>query len=252
MDRLNDDATDQAMRDIYPVQVNVNPANAAMLTSGFFDPQFLALRKLVEDRIDTRDSMEEVQLDLRQRWQTKRGFPGQEHIVDWMTLDVGATFFPQPNRDNFGEVVNFIEYDWLWNIGDRTSLFSSGWFDPHEGGARVFNIGAQFNRPDRSSLLLSYRQIDPLESKAVVGAITVPFSAKYSLTASTSYDFGVHTQINSLSITRYGSDLQISLGFTYNSILNSFGFLFEVYPNLLPANRRLPPGAGLLSMAQGH
>jgi hypothetical protein len=252
MDRLNDDATDQAMRDIYPVQVNVNPANAAMLTSGFFDPQFLALRKLVDDRIDTRDSMEEVQLDLRQRWQTKRGFPGQEHIVDWMTLDVGATFFPQPNRDNFGEVVNFIEYDWTWNVGDRTSLFSSGWFDPHEGGARVFNIGAQFNRPDRSSLLLNYRQIDPLDSKAVVAAVTVPFSAKYSLTASTSYDFGVNTQINSLAITRYGTDLQISLGFTYNSILNSFGFLLEIYPNLLPANRRLPPGGGLLPMTQGH
>jgi hypothetical protein len=253
LDRLNDDASDQAMRDIYPLQSTFNPANAAMLTSGFFDPQLLALRKLVMNDIDTLDSIEEVTLDIRQRWQTKRGFPGQEHIVDWMTLDVSVSLFPQANRDDFGQVVNFIQYDWNWNIGDRTALFSSGWFDPHEGGARVFEIGASYNRPDKTSYFLSYREIDPLNSKAVIGAITIPFSAKYAITASSAYDFGVNSQINSLLITRTGSDLQISFGLTYNSILNNFGVLFEIFPNLIPANK-LPPGAGgfLSTLAQGH
>ena len=58
-------------------------------------------------------------------------------------LDVKATFFPQPNRDNFGETVNFIEYDWTWNIGDRTSLFSSGWFDPHPDAGRAWELAGQ-------------------------------------------------------------------------------------------------------------
>jgi hypothetical protein len=250
LDRLNDDASDQALRDIYPVQIGINPTNAVQLTSGFFDPQFMALRKLVLDKIDTRDSIDEVVLDLRQRWQTKRGFPGQEHIVDWMTLDVSATFFPQPNRDDFGQTVNFIEYDWTWNIGDRTALFSSGWFDPHEGGGRFFNVGAQFNRPDRTQFMLAYRQIDPLNSKAVIGSVTLPFSEKYSLTAASSYDFGVNSQVNSLVITRTGSDLMVSLGLTYNSILSNFGFVFEVYPNLVPANRRV--AGNILAPAQGR
>jgi hypothetical protein len=243
LDRLNDDESDQALRDITPWQPILNPANAAMLTSGFFDPQLFALRKLVFDKVDTLDSIDEFTLDLRQRWQTKRGFPGQEHIVDWMTLDLSASFFPQTSQ-NFGETVNFLQYDWMWAIGDRTSLFSSGWFDPHPGGARAWDFGGEINRPDRTSLYLGYRQIDPLNSKAIVASVTIPFSSKYSLTGSTSYDFGVNSQINSLMLTRVGSDLVLSLGLTYNSILNNVGFAFEIYPTLM---NRPPPGALALS-----
>ena len=35
-----------------------------------------------------------------------------------------------------------------------------------------------------------------------------------------------------LVITRIGSDLTMNVGFTYNAILNNFGFTFEVLPNL--------------------
>jgi hypothetical protein len=252
LDRLNDDASDQALRDIRPFQQALNPAHAVLLNSGFFDPQLYALRKLVENRIDTLDSMEEVQLGIRQRWQTKRGFPGQEHIVDWMTLDVQASIFPQASRDNFGSTAGFVEYDWTWNIGDRTALFSSGWFDPQSGGGRAFNIGATTSRPDRTNLTLNYRQIDPLNSKAIIASIVLPFSSKYSLTASSSYDFGVSTQINTLSVTRYGTDLMVTFGITYNSILNNIGFVFEILPNLVPENKRVPGGLGLTSLAQGR
>jgi hypothetical protein len=45
-------------------------------------------------------------------------------------------------------------------------------------------------------------------------------------------------------VTRIGSDLTMSVGFTYNAILNNFGFTFEILPNLLAMNRRA--GTGLL------
>jgi hypothetical protein len=32
----------------------------------------------------------------------------------------------------------------------------------------------------------------------------------------------------------------VALGFTYNTILNSFGVTFEVYPNLFPATKQIP------------
>jgi hypothetical protein len=246
LDQLNDNESNQSLRDIRPQQPFINPTNAGFLNSGFFDPQLYALRKLVTTNVDTLDSIETFQLDLNQRWQTKRGYPGAQHIIDWMTLDVSASFFPQANRDDNGKLVNYIAYDWSLNIGDRTSLFSSGWFDPYPGAARVWSFGSQFNRPDSSSLYLGYRQIDPLNSRQVIASVGVPFSSKYSITASTSYDFGTNTQINALSITRTGTDLMVSLGLTYNSILSSFGFAFEIYPNLLPATQRVPGlGSGL-------
>src|SRR5207245_317540 len=132
---------------------------------------------------------EVVQLDWRQRLQTKRGFPGMEHVVDWMTLDLGMTVFPRPDRDNFGETIGIMQYDWTWNIGDSTSLVSNGWMDPISGGPRVFTVGGNLMRPDRTNLYLGYRQIDPLNSKAIIANITYALNAKYALVGSTIYDF---------------------------------------------------------------
>jgi hypothetical protein len=239
-DRLNDDATDQALRDIKPQQINFNPGNAFFLTtSPLYDPQVYAIRRLIEDKIDTVDNMEVVQLDLRQRLQTKRGFPGQEHIIDWMTLDLSASIFPAANRDNFGSRFGFLEYDYNWNIGDRTALVSTGWVDPEEHGPRVFTVGTFLDRPDRTSFYIGYRQIDPLLSKAVTGAFTYVFSPKYAMTASSTYDFGTNQSLaNSVVFTRMGADLNVGVGVTYNALQNNFGVLVEVLPSLLQGHAR--------------
>jgi hypothetical protein len=158
-----------------------------------------------------------------------------------MTLDLSASYFPHSQRDNFGESFAFLQYDWTWNIGDRTALVSTGWFDPIDNGARVFTIGSYLNRPDRTNFYLGYRQIDPLNSRAVTGSVTYVFSPKYAVTANTTYDFGTsQSQSNSLVLTRMGSDVQVSFGINYNSILNNFGVTFEIFPNLVPENRRTP------------
>src|SRR5262249_21174326 len=120
LDRLNDDVNDYSLRWMTPNQPLYNTANGlALLTSPVYNTQLYALRQMVQNRIDTLDTIEELTLDVRQRWQTKRGFPGQEHVIDWMTLDLSATVFPAPQRDNFGSTFGFLTYDWNWNIGDR-------------------------------------------------------------------------------------------------------------------------------------
>jgi hypothetical protein len=253
LDMLNDWVTDQALRDIKPVEPSLNPNNGlALKFSPIYDPQIYAIQRLVDNRIDTLDTIDVVQLDLRQRWQTKRGYPGMQHIVDWMTLDVSGSFFPHSQRDNFGNSFAFLEYDWVWNIGDRTALVSSGWVDPYNDGPRVFTFGAYLNRPDRTNFFLGYREIDPLHSEAVTAAVTYIFSPKYAITASATWDFGVDTQINSLTLTRMGTDLQVSLGFSYNSILNNFGVSFEITPNIVPPSKRLPGLAALGPGALGN
>jgi hypothetical protein len=244
LDRLNDDATDQALRDIHYQQIFFNPANAAALTtSPLFDPQVYAIRRLIDSRIDTLDDINVMQLELSQRLQTRRGLGASEHVVDWMSLNVGVSLFPQPNRDNFGSVAGIIEYDWLWNIGDRTALFSNGWFDPESGGPRTFAVGGVIGRPDGTNFLLSYRQIDPLQSRSVIASMNYALSEKYYLTASTVWDFGVDVQTYSLGITRVGTDLQMTLSLGYNSVVKSFAFQFEIVPNLIRSRFSPPPGA---------
>jgi hypothetical protein len=240
LDRLNDDATDQAIRDITPRQPALNPANGIeLLTNPLYNPQLYAIRRLVDNRVDTLDTIEVIQADVRQRWQTKRGYPGMEHVVDYLTLDVSASFFPHPDRDNFGKSVAFLEYDSTWNVGDRTAIVSTGWIDPFPDGARVSTIGIFLNRPDRTNFFLGFRYIDPIDSRALTAAATYIFSPKYAITASTTYDFGINQALaNSLIITRIGTDLTMSVGFTYNALLNNFGFTMEIVPNVVAASRR--------------
>ena len=244
LDRLDDDVTDFTLRNMHVLEPNFYGLRGVGLVTSplFFDPQTYAIRRLVQTQIDTLDSIQVVQMDLRQRWQTKRGFPGSEHVVDWMTFDIQASIFPDAHRDNFNRTVGIVEYDWTWNIGDRTALFSSGWTEPFNNGPRVFNVGTTLGRPDSTSLTLSYRQIDPLNSRAIIAAITYPFSAKYALTAATVWDFGVSIQSYSLTFSRIGTDVQINLGVSYNSVLNTVGVTFEIIPNLLRGS--LKPGMG--------
>lgn len=243
LDRLNDDATDQALRDITPQQPVLNPANGLFLkNSPVFDPQLYAIRRLVTDRIDTLDSIEVFQGEIRQRWQTKRGYPGQQHIIDYVTLDLSGSFFPNPSRDNFDKSAAFLEYDATWNIGDRTALVSSGYYDPFDHGARVFTVGAYLNRADRTNFFVGYRTIDPVDSRALTGAVSYIFSPKYAITASATYDFGIQEALsNSLVVTRMGTDLTVSMGFTYNALVNNFGFTLEIIPNIVATGRRVTP-----------
>jgi hypothetical protein len=254
LDLINDDATNQALRDITPLQPLINPAHGLVLaTSPLYDPQLYAIRRLVDNRIDTVDSIEELELDVRQRLQTKRGYPGMEHTVDWMTLDLSASYFPNPSRDNFDQSWSFLQYDYTWNVGDRTALVSTGWFDPIDNGARVFTIGTFLNRTDRTNIYLGYREIQPLNSDAVTVALSYVFSPKYAMSVSSTYDFGTNQSLsNVVSFTRMGSDLQLTLGFTYNAILNTFGLVFEIYPNIVPENRRIPGMASLGSSTFGR
>jgi hypothetical protein len=244
LDRLNDDVSDQSLRFIRPLQSLYNPGNAtALVFAPWFNPQNYAIRRLVDNTVDTLDNMEVFQLSIDQRWQTKRGFPGNEHVIDWMSLNVGVSIFPHSQRDNFGHTFGILTYDWLWNVGDRTALYSTGWFEPFIDGPRVIDVGGVIGRPDTTSLTLGYRQIDPLNSKAVVASVIYPFSAKYAMTASTVWDFGNHISSYSIFMSRMGSDVMVNFGFSFSSTLNTFSFVFEMVPSITR-----PPGGAAAAL----
>ena len=242
LDRLNDDATDQAWRNMIPFEPTyITGLNGPLLANApspdsVFNPQRYAIRRLVLNKPDTLDDINVLQLDLRQRLQTKRGYPGLEHTVDLVTLETSLSYFPDAERDNFGHPFAFAEYDFLWNVGDRTALTATGWFEPYSHGSRYYTFGSYFNRPDRTTFYLGYRQVDPLNSRAVIASVGYQLSNRYYLSGSASYDFGINQALsNSLMLTRTGTDMTVTVGITYNSLVNNFGFQFLVVPNLLTA-----------------
>lgn len=239
-DRLNDDAVDQAYRNITPYQSQLVPGpNGVALMNGPgyspFNPQLYAIRRQVENRVDTIDSINVLQGDLRQRFQTKRGYPGLEHTVDFLTFDVSASYFPNATRDNFGHPFAFLEYGTVWNVGDRTALVSNGWFEPYEGGSRYWNAGVYLSRADRTNVYLGYRQTDPINSKAVQVSLGYQLSTRYYVNLGVNYDFGLQQALtNSFTLIRTGADLTATFGVTYNPLVtkNNIGFQFLIVPNL--------------------
>ena len=56
---------------------------------------------------------------------------------------------------------------------------------------------------------------------------------------------------NSLVFTRIGTDLRVSIGFSYNALQNSFGFTFEIMPNLVPPSQHGPTASPLAAAPLG-
>ena len=135
--------------------VHRRPAGPALATSPLFDPQRYAIRRLVDNRYDTLDTINVLQLEPRQRLQTKRGFPGPSTRSTGSRSTLSASVFPDADRDNFGESFAFLEYDFLWHIGDRTSVLVGRVVRPVRVRRRgTSTSGLHFNRPDGTTFYL--------------------------------------------------------------------------------------------------
>jgi hypothetical protein len=249
LDRLNDDVSDFSFRS-FRRYGGVNrapngglfrdtPEGVALATSPVFDPLLLANRRLIQNRPEILNDMQVLQGGIRQRWQTKRGPEGNDHTVDYMALDLSASFFPDRVRDNFGHSFGQFEYNFVWNIGDRTAFNSAGWFDPYSYGTRYFNLGMFFNRPDGSNLYVGYRHTDPIGSRVFLAVLGYQFSRKYSISVGNAFDFSNNfAQSTSVAFNRTGTDVTMSLGFSYNAFQNNLGVQFLLVPNAALANRQ--------------
>jgi hypothetical protein len=243
LDRVDDAATDQARRDLRLFRLTPaglaflgNPARQINLaTNPFFDPTLYILRRGIDGYEEIIDSMQFLRFGMRNRWQTKRGLPGQEHTVDWMTLSAFATWFPDGARDNYGNSFGLVDYDYTWRLGDRTTFLSQGLVEPFSGGTRYFSAGWFVERPERLAFFLGFRFIDPIGTRALIASSSYAFSEKYQLSWASSYDFGQGQNLgNSLVVTRVGTDLQVSLGLSYDALTNNFGVIFEIQSVLMP------------------
>ena len=93
------------------------------------------------------DDLQRFRFGLHQRWQTKRGLPGKERIVDLLQLDIDTSLFPKSDRDNFSESIGPTTYSLLYHIGDRFDVISDGYFDFFSTGLRSLSAGVRTSRP---------------------------------------------------------------------------------------------------------
>jgi hypothetical protein len=236
-DPLDDDAQEHfARRFIASDYAGVLPAK--------YDQRFFALRSGLQSWVSAPsteivDDLTLLRVAARQRWQTMRGLPGQQRLVDWITLDVESSLYPKSSRDNLGEDIGMIDYDFRWHLGDRVTVLSDGFVDVFDQGLRTFTFGGRYSRPERGSLYVGFRTIDgPITSNVLTASLAYRMSQKWLARASTSFDFGPTGNIGQrISLIRIGESALVRVGFNIDEGRDSIGVVLAIEPRFLPSGR---------------
>jgi hypothetical protein len=250
-DSLDDDSVD-AFRRRYLTTTFGIPSGLIPLTpfgtpwpgTEKFDERLYALRTGLQSWVTSPSTeiagdLETLRLGVDQRWQTKRGPPDNPHIIDWITLDTNVTIFPDPNRDDFGQTVGLLDYNFRWHVGDRLTMVSDGIFDFFSEGQKICSIGGFLTRPPRGSLYMGFSVLEgPIDSKILSLSYSYWMSPKWVSSLGTTIDFGSQGNLGeSFTITRVGESFLVSLGFGFDASRNVTGVSLNIEPRFLPKTR---------------
>lgn len=208
-----------------------------------FDPRFYAVRhgaglwtsapyhELVDDQ-------EVLRLRWRNRLQTKAGMPGSQRIRDWMIWETGASYFPNADRDNFGEDLGLLYGNYRWNVSDRTSFLAEATYDLFENAQNLWSVGVLSQRSLRGSLYAGFRQVKAanfLDSQTVVASYSYQMSPKWISTAAVAYDIQENqSRGSSVTFSRVGLDWVLHVGLGIDTSKDNVGVAFSLEPRFGP------------------
>jgi hypothetical protein len=236
-DQLDDDSQEAFRRRFAFDTFNIMPGGNVPLA---FDERYFAHRYGMQSRVSSpaneiADDLMVMRSGIRNRWQTKRGLPGEQRIIDWMTFDVEAAYFPKADRDNFGQDFGMLDYDYSWHIGDRLSLVSDGYFDFFNEGLKTASVGVHASRPAVGNIYLGVRSIEgPISSNVLSASVTYQMSDKWIVQAGSSVDFGETGTIGQqLGFIHVGESFLLRAGLHADASRGNVGFLFGIEPRFL-------------------
>jgi hypothetical protein len=236
-DQVDDDAIEFFRRRYYFTTFNGLPGGQIPLP---FDERFYALRSgfqrwVTASSAEIADDLMLFRLGAHQRWQTKRGLPGQQRVVDWITLDVEGFLYPQPDRDNFGQTLGLLSYDFRWYLGDRFTVLSDGQADFFSQGLRTVSLSGMVTRPGNLRYMGGIRSIEgPISSSIIYGSTSWRVSSKWILSYGSSIDLGETGNLGQRGqIIRVGESFLVGLGFNYDHSRDNFGVRFSIEPRFL-------------------
>ncbi len=237
-DPLDDDAIEYFRRSFCAYSYDCGPGGQIPL---MFDERYYALRSglqrwVTSPSTEVADDLAALRLAVRQRWQTKRGMPGQQRVVDWITLDLQGFVYPDAERDNFGQELGLLGYDFRWYVGDRFTVLSDAQCDFFGDGLRTISLAGAVTRPGNFRYLVGARSIEgPISTSLVYSSASCRLSPKWIINYGSSIDLGSTGNVGQRGeIIRVGESVLVGLGFNYDASRDNFGVQFHIEPRFFP------------------
>ncbi len=122
------------------------------------------------DQVDTADTFEVATIHMKHRLQTKReaaeeGSP--DRVVDILSLEAEADFFPKPRRDNDAKVWSDVRLYGRSELTDDVSVLADGDYDTYDDRFDKAGVWLRVDHSPRTSLALGSRYIRDVSSSAV-------------------------------------------------------------------------------------
>lgn len=205
-----------------------------------FDPRYYAFRSGMAGNVsagnmEIADDLTLCRIGMTHRWQTKRGPLGRRHIINWITFSTHFNLYPEKEQNN-GETVGLVDYDFLWHVGDRFSIFSSGLYDAFSDGQKMTRVGGVWNRPGRGGFSVA---LDDLQGVIKRTYLTLSFNynmnEKYSMSYATSYDIKNNWENvgHNFMFVRTGEAFRLLVGATYSDARKDWSFSLGLEPVFL-------------------
>jgi len=228
---------------------------------------------IYDEPVDAITDTSAIQIALNQRWQTKRGGPGQWRSVDFLTLNVQGNFFVnQPpdselNPTDFRGLLfvtrpetsvprNGVNAQLAWRISDTVTLSSDIYYNIDESMLAAAAIGLAVRHDPRISYYIGLRHIGLdfttltvqngtvntfrcEDQDLLIFALDYQLTLKYRVQIAQSYDLAQNRNDRStLTFVRHFDRFFVAVGFRLDEIQDESAVFFNVWPE------GMEPGGG--------
>lgn len=209
-----------------------------------------------------------VSLALYQRLLTKRGPAGNQYSVDWMRLDVIASFFndkdvPVPpsdgrfflSRPEYSIPRSNVTGEYTWNISDATSFLADVNYDNKTSVVGRADAGFAVSRDPRLRYYFGWRYIRDLNASVGTFGANYEINRKYSISVFEQYDFdfgGGTNLASSISLIRKFPRWYGAFTFSFDQRTNEVSAFVTFWPEGIPEIRLSSQRVTLLSESSNN
>lgn len=198
--------------------------------------------------VETIDDFYGSSVALRQRWQTKRGGPGNWRVVDWITFDIELNLYGNAphymdrtigrfydHRPENSIARNHIRTDASYRVSDTTTVLADANFDLNDGSMDMLNVSYAVERSPRLSYFIGYRRIGDTDSNLIGFGANYEIDVKHRVAVRSYYDLD-RNNLDQLDVTlvRKFPRWYAALTFGLDRITEDFSVGVSVWPEGAP------------------